>query len=266
MRPTYGRVSRHGAMALSWSMDKLGPMCRSIEDCALVFAAIHGADGLDPTAHTLPFDWDSGADLEHLRVGFLAASFQREDEEYDTRDLDLATLETLRELGHELIPLEMPDFPIKALELIMYAEGVVAFHELTLSNRDDLMVRQVKDAYPNANRQARFIPAVEYIQANRARTLLMQQMAEMMRDVDVVMTPARDPDALLGTNLTGHPCSVVPNGFRETGTPSGITFIGQLYRDAETMALAHAYQRSTDFHHRHPALDNHPSVATRATP
>ncbi len=257
-RPTFGRVSRAGAMALSWSMDKIGPMCRSVEDCALVFAAIHGADGIDPSARDLPFSWDAYRDPRGLRVGYLEAAFEA-DEEYANRVFDLETLRVVREdLGVYLEPMQMPDFPIEAIGFVLMAEAAAAFDELTRSGRDDELTRQTPRSWPNSFRTARMIPAVEYIQANRARTLYMQQFAEAMRGFDVVVAPSFRKGVVGATNLTGHPCVVVPNGFEDDGTPVSISFIGNLYRDSEALALAHAYQQATDFHRQHPALEGLP--------
>lgn len=258
LRPTFGRVSRHGAMALSWSMDKLGPLCRTVEDCALVFQALLGRDGLDTTVVDRPFRWDPHLDATTLRVGYVKSLFEREpedDEEREWMDKDRATLETLERLGVHLVPMELPDLPVEALSFILSAEAAAAFDELTRSNRDALLVRQIEQAWPNVFRQARMIPAVEYVQANRVRTLLMQEMARTLEGFDVYVCPSFGGDNLLLTNLTGHPSVVLPNGFREDGTPTSITFMGDLYAEGETLALAHAYQQATDFHRRHPDLD-----------
>ncbi|MCR4438801.1 MAG: amidase [bacterium] len=254
LRPTFGRVSRFGAMALSWSMDKLGPICRSVEDCALVFQAIYGPDGKDLTVVDVPFAWDARADLRKIRVGFVQSAFEdpRRDQEAALRDA--AVLDTLRSLGVDLVPVALPDLPVEALQFILNAEAAAAFDELTRSNRDDLMVRQVKNAWPNVFRHSRLIPAVEYIQANRVRTLLMQEMAKVMAQVDVYVVPTFGGNNLLLTNLTGHPCVVVPNGFTEKGTPTSITFVGKLFGEADLLRVAKAYQDATDFHLRHPAL------------
>ena len=257
-RPTFGRVSRAGAMALSWSMDKIGPMCRSVEDCALVFAAIHGADGIDPSARDAAFSWDAYSDINSLRLGYLEAAFEA-DEEYTNRAFDLQTLRVLREdLGMYLEPVQMPDFPVEAIGFVLMAEAAAAFDDLTRSGRDDELTRQTRGSWPNSFRTARLIPAVEYIQANRARTLYMQQFAEALRDFDVVVAPSFRNDVVGATNLTGHPCVVVPNGFENDGTPVSISFIGNLYRDAEALKVAHAYQQATDFHQQHPILENLP--------
>lgn len=253
LRPTFGRVSRHGAMALSWTMDKIGPICRSVEDCAVVFNAIHGADPMDRTAVTQPFQWDpAGIDLSSLRIGYIRSAFE---EERDNKAFDDETINVLRALGANLVPVELPDYPMQMLSLFYRAEAAAAFDELTRSGRDELLVRQVKDAWPNVFRAARLIPAVEYIQANRLRTLLMQGMADLMSQVDLYIAPSFS-DTLLLTNLTGHPAVVVPNGFSAEGIPaSSITFIGDIYGEATTLAVAKMYQDATDFHLRRPAMN-----------
>jgi len=257
LRPTFGRVSRHGAMALSWSMDKLGPMCRNVEDCALVFDAIYGPDGNDLTVVDLPFNWDAGLDIKKLRIGYVKSAFEEDRENIEWKALDEATLETLRsKLNLNLIPIELPDYPVDALSFILSAEAAAAFDDLTRSTRDDLMVRQIKNAWPNVFRQARTIPAVEYIQANRLRTMVMQAMTEVMSKVDVYVCPSYGGSNLLLTNLTGHPCVVLPNGFTEKGTPTSITFMGNLFGEAETLAVAKAVHDATKFHLRHPLLDS----------
>lgn len=255
LRPTFGRVSRHGAMALSWSMDKLGPMCRGTEDCALVMHSIHGDDGLDPAARQIPFDWDPDFDIRELRIGYLASAFERDDDEYTTRAQDHAVLSALADLGVDPTPVQMPDFPISALSTILDVEAATAFDELTLSNRDDLLVRQVKNAWPNANCQARFVPAVEYLQANRARTELMRRFDQATREIDVLVTPPYASGILLTTNLTGHPAVVMPHGFRDDGTPVGITFVGAIDADAPALAVAHAVECSGVIDRRRPDLE-----------
>jgi Asp-tRNA(Asn)/Glu-tRNA(Gln) amidotransferase A subunit family amidase len=264
LRPTFGRVSRHGAMALSWSMDKLGPMCRGVEDCALVFAAIQGADGIDSTAVERPFVWDAGLDVRRLRVGYLKSAFERElefdddDTEEDRArarewlEIDLAAIDALGALGVELIPIELPDLPVSALSFFLSAEAGAAFDELTRSGRDDLLVRQIENAWPNVFRQARTIPAVEYIQANRVRTLLMRNMERVLDGLDCWVAPSFGGANLLLTNLTGHPAVVVPNGFTSDSTPTSFTINGRLFGECEILALARAYQELTGFHHRHP--------------
>jgi len=251
LRPTFGRVSRAGAMALSWSMDKLGPICRTVEDCVLVLDAIRGPDGLDQTVRDLPFNYDASVDLGSLRIGYLKADF---DLDSSCMEQNRRALRTLRDLGAELIRIELPDLPVYPLAITLSAEAAAAFDELTRSNRDDLMVRQIKKAWPNVFRSSRFIPAVEYIQANRHRTRLINAMAEMMKDIDLYVAPTFEGDNLLLTNLTGHPCVVVPNGFDEEGGPVSITFMGNLFDDANVAAVAWKFQQATGFHLQHPPL------------
>jgi Asp-tRNA(Asn)/Glu-tRNA(Gln) amidotransferase A subunit family amidase len=249
LRPTFGRVSRTGAMALSWSMDKIGPICRTVEDCAIVFNAIIGPDGIDRTVIDLPFDYDPKVNLKRLRIGYLKKLFEGD---YPNRENDRATLDKLRELGADLIPVELPDYPIEALSFILNAEAAAAFDELTRSGRDSLMVRQIKDAWPNVFRAARFIPAVEYIQANRVRYMIIQDMERL--GVDVYVAPSFEGNNLLLTNLTGHPCVVLPNGFDEQGSPTSISFIGNLYDEGTLLAVAKAYQDAGGFYEKHPPL------------
>lgn len=253
LRPTFGRVSRYGAMALAWSMDKLGPICRSAEDCALVFEAIHGADGKDQSARDLPFYWDPELSLSELRIGYYRSAFEREDENYRWKELDARALETVRSLGTDPIPVELPDqFPVNALRIILNAEAAATFDQLTRDNRDDLLVRQGRGAWPNLFRQSRFIPAVEYIQANRIRTMLMGALEAALDGIDVFITPSYRPRVLLTTNLTGHPAVTLPHGFWEDGTPTSISFIGKLFGETELLTVAHAFQRATDYHLQRP--------------
>lgn len=277
LRPTFGRVSRYGCMALAWSMDKIGPMARSVEDCALVFDAIRGRDGLDPAAvDGPPFSWPLPGGIRSLRVGFVPSLFD-DPEEPDTADLepqqarqareewrreiewralDRRTLDVLRGIGFDLVPVELPDeYPVSALSLILTAEAAAAFDDLTRSGRDDLLVRQAENAWPNVFRQAQLIPAVEYLRANRIRTLAMRAMERQVENVDVFVAPTFAGDHLLLTNLTGHPAVVLPNGFRaEDGTPTSITFTGRLFGEGPLLAVAHAYQQATEFHRRRPPL------------
>jgi Asp-tRNA(Asn)/Glu-tRNA(Gln) amidotransferase A subunit family amidase len=251
LRPTYGRVSRTGAMALSWSMDKIGPITRCTEDLAIVFNAIYGPDGIDPTLYDVPFNYSPSIDLNGLKIGYLKDDF---DKQYDFHQNDSITLSKLKELGAELIPVELPKLPVNDLAIILNAEAGAAFDELTRSNNDDQLVRQIKDAWPNVFRSSRFIPAVEYINANRIRTLLIQQMQKLMNEVDLFIAPSWEGDSSLLTNLSGHPCVVVPNGFSEKGTPTSITFIGRLFDEGRLIEFAKLYQEATDFHKKHPAM------------
>jgi Asp-tRNA(Asn)/Glu-tRNA(Gln) amidotransferase A subunit family amidase len=252
LRPTYGRVSRAGAMALSWSMDKIGPICRTVEDCAVVFNAIYGPDGVDQTVVDLPFNYNPTVKLSQLRIGYLQSAFERDTTNKANNE---AVLAKLRELGAKLTPIELPDYPINDLSFILSAEAAAAFDELTRSGKDELLVRQIRNAWPNAFRASRFIPAVEYIQANRVRHLVIQAMAKLMENIDVYVAPSFGGNNLLLTNLTGHPCVVLPNGFDKRGSPTSISFMGRLYDEATTLAVAKAYQDATDFHRKHPPLN-----------
>ena len=251
LRPTYGRVSRTGAMALSWSMDKIGPICRTAEDLAIVFNAIHGLDDVDQTLYDVPFNYNPEINLKELKVGYLKSDF---DKQYDFHINDSLTLAKLKELGVKLIPVELPKFPVNDLAIILSAEAGAAFDDLTRSNRDDLLVRQIKNAWPNVFRASRFIPAVEYINANRVRYLLIQEMKKLMDEFDIIIAPSWEGDSSILTNLSGHPCVVLPNGFSKSGTPTSITFLGRLFDEGRLITFAKAYQDATDFHKKHPAL------------
>ncbi|MEN8005867.1 MAG: amidase [Candidatus Krumholzibacteriota bacterium] len=253
LRPTFGRVSRAGAMALSWTMDKIGPIARSAADCAVVFDAIRGSDPRDPTSIDAPFPYRYDQDLSGLRIGYLKSAF---DEEYPGRELDHEAMRELRYRGVDLVPLE---FPLKEmginpsdLAIILTVEAGAAFQDLTLSGRDDELVRQVRFAWPNVFRTAQFIPAVEYVQANRHRTRLMAMMNEVFREVDVYLTPSLAGDSLLITNLTGHPQVVVPAGFTGEESPHSLSFVGRLYDEATLLAVARTFQEITSWHEKTP--------------
>ena len=248
LRPTFGTVSKAGAMALSWSMDKLGPMCRSVDDCALIYSVMKGSDGLDLSVVDVPFQVPIKKELGSLRIGYIESAFK----DTNTTDNDRAVLTRLRELGFTLIPIELPEFPTSSLSFLLNVEAAAAFDEMTRTNTDDELVRQVKWAWPNVFRTARHVPAVEYVQANRARVILSQKMFELFKSIDLYVVPSFWGDNLLRTNLTGHPCVVIPNGFNEKGSPTSISFIGDLYRDGEVVAVAHAYQRGTSWHKKYP--------------
>ncbi len=249
LRPTYGRVSRTGAMTLSASNDKIGPMCRTVEDCAVVFNAIYGPDGIDQTVYDVPFNYDSRTKLKGLRIGYLKKDFERAH-----RTNDLAAIAKLQAMGLDLTPVELPDFPAQALDLVLEVEAASAFDELTLSGRDDLMAQQGDYAWPGIFRRARFVPAVEYIQANRIRYELVQAMARMFQGFDVIVSPSFDGDCNYLTNQSGYPCVVAPDGFSNRGIPTSISFIGNLFGEAQALVVAKAYQDSTDFHKQHPDL------------
>jgi Asp-tRNA(Asn)/Glu-tRNA(Gln) amidotransferase A subunit family amidase len=252
LRPTYGRVSRTGAMALSWSMDKIGPLCRTAEDCALVFDAIEGPDGIDQTLHDAPFNYDPKVNWKTLRIGYLKMAF---DSARGNKAANDSVLAVLRTLGAKLIPIELPKIPVDGLGIILDAEAAAAFDDLTRSGKDDSMVRQMKGAWPNSFRSSRFIPAVEYIEANRIRYLVIQEMQKLMGNIDVYVAPSFGGSNLLLTNLTGHPCVVLPDGFTKEGTPTSITFTGQLFGEAKLLAVAKAFQDATDYHLKHPKLE-----------
>jgi Asp-tRNA(Asn)/Glu-tRNA(Gln) amidotransferase A subunit family amidase len=220
-----------------------------VEDCAVVFDAIRGADEKDQSIIEAPFNFDAAMDIKSLKIGYTEALFEQE---YPGREFDLQTLEVFKKQGIELIPVELPDYPVEAQSIILTAEAAAAFDQLTLTGRDSLLVRQIKNAWPNVFRSSRFIPAVEYIQANRARYQVIQQMAEVMQEIDAYIVPSFGGDNLLLTNLTGHPCVVLPNGFEEDGTPVSISFVGDLFGEAELLSVAKWYQDKTDFHLKHP--------------
>jgi Asp-tRNA(Asn)/Glu-tRNA(Gln) amidotransferase A subunit family amidase len=261
LRPTFGRVSRYGAMALSWSMDKIGPITRSAEDASIVLAAIQGPDGRDGSVREAQFFPVAPVDVKGWRVGYLKSAFDREKEPADknesgrARHDDSHVLDELKALGVELVPIELPHaLPAGDLLTILTAEAATAFDELTRDGRDAQMVWQAPEAWPNIFRAARLIPAVEYIRANRLRTALMRDMQKLMDSVDLYVAPSFGNESLVITNLTGHPALVAPSGFDPDGMPQTITFTGQLYGEAELVALADAWQRSTEYHRRHPQL------------
>jgi Asp-tRNA(Asn)/Glu-tRNA(Gln) amidotransferase A subunit family amidase len=245
LRPTFGRVSRAGCMTLCWTMDKIGPICRSVEDAALVFGAIHGADPADPTAVDRPFDWPGKVDLKGLKVGYIEG--QRKADER-------AELKALKDLGCELVPIKLPQQEaLRIVSTILNAECTAAFDELPRGG--------IRDGYGAAWRgtfqQGQFITAVEYIRANRLRTQLMEKMAEVMKTVDVYV----GGNDLQITNLTGHPSVCLPNGLvkgrgeNAVETPSALVFTGQIHGETTLMAVAHAYQQATGHHLKRPPMD-----------
>ncbi len=303
LRPTFGYVPRTGAMALSWTMDKLGPICRAVEDCAAVLEAICGPDGKDLSVRDAAFNWNADLDWKALRVGYLKQGFepdpppapekttadetaeekkQREHHEqqrsayrarraYD-RKYDLAALDKLRSMGIDLIPLELPRLPYGAMTPLLTAEAAAAFDDLTTTGRDQLLTEQGPEDWPNAFRVARFYPAVEYIQANRARSLAIREMSKLFEKADVIVA-STNSEQLVVTNLTGHPAVIVPNGLRGNdaplppavdtgdddqiggpGTPVSITFLAGHYQDAKLCAFARTYQQATGFEKLHPKL------------
>lgn len=250
LRPTFGRVSRTGAMALSWSMDKVGPICRSALDCAIVLDAIRGSDLADKHVRNAAFNYSAATDLKKLKIGYLRSAFEAD---YPGKSNDAASLEVLRTMGLNLVPIELPDqVPVQALRIMLIAEAAASFDELTRSNRDDELTDQRKQAWPNAFRAARFIPAVEYINASRIRQNLIESYYEKTKEFDVIVSPSFANNQLLITNLTGHPCVVVPNGFNDQGSPTSISFLGRLFGEASVVSLARAYQEATDWEEKIP--------------
>ena len=224
LRPTFGRVPRTGAMALSWSMDKLGPICRTVEDCAIVFNQIYGKDGKDLSVMDAPFVFDgTKKDLKGIKIGYLQKDFEGK---YANKSQDSLTLLMMKKLGADLIPLELPSLPSNDISFLLSVESAAAFDDLTRSNRDDLMVRQTKNAWGNTFRAARFVPAVEYIQANRHRSLLIQDFHTKLKDLDVYLSPAFASKNLTMTNLTGHPCVVFTQRISQRRSPHEYHFYG----------------------------------------
>jgi Asp-tRNA(Asn)/Glu-tRNA(Gln) amidotransferase A subunit family amidase len=253
LRPTFGTVSRHGAMVLCWSLDKIGPMCRSAEDAAIVYAYIHGTDGNDPSAIRHTFNYTGKTDFSKLRIAYAENFFKRMDSNAHERKV----LDVYRSLGAKLQPINFPDsamYPVNFISIILAAESAAAFDELTRTNRDDLIERQDKDFWPNTFRAARTIPAVEYINANRYRSILCKKMNDFMKNYDVLIVPTFAGRQLSITNLTGHPVVVMPAGFSSNGSPLSITLIGNLYDEATILAAAKAFQDKTNFNKKHPPL------------
>jgi Asp-tRNA(Asn)/Glu-tRNA(Gln) amidotransferase A subunit family amidase len=302
LRPTFGLVPRTGAMALSWTMDKLGPLARCVEDCSLILEAISGPDGADLSAAPVSYT-RSSLDWRTLRIGYLKSEFdrpaplqlaeardgesqndkktreehnqsmrtERARRDYDRR-YELAALDKLRAMGVSLVPVELPKLPWEAMTPLLTAEAAAAFDDLTRSGRDRLLTEQGPEDWPNDFRVARFYPAVEYIQANRARTLAVRQVSALFDRVDIIVTPSTSAQ-LIATNLTGHPALILPNGLRGKdapqppalddgdhddiggpGTPVSLTFLAAHYQEAALVAFAAAYQKATGFDRLHPSL------------
>ena len=274
LRPTFGRVPRTGAMALSWTMDKLGPLCRSVEDCAIVLDAIYGPDGQDNSVIPAGYHWNAELSPKTLRVGYVKSAFDTPVTDpadakrtmHATKPFDDAALDVFRRLGINLVPVTLPDLPYDAMRIILTAEAAAAFDDLTRSNRDSELVQQGKFDWPNTFRTSRFIPAVDYVNANRLRSVAIQKWDDLMRTVDVIVTPtgAANLSQLVATNLTGHPAVIVPNGFRDDGTPVSLTFLGGLFEEAKMLAVARAYQEATGFHLKHPIVPLTPPAPTPA--
>lgn len=245
LRPTFGRVGRHGAMALSWSMDKLGPMCRTLDDAALVFSAIVHRDARDEESVDVPWSDPGPADVQGLRVGFTPGAL-------GGGDAELALLAELEGVGCEIVEVTLPDLPSGDLLFVLSAEAATAFDALTRSGADDELARQVADAWPNVFRQSRLIPAVEYLRAQRVRRGVIEQVERVFTDIDVLVHGPTDH--LVTFNLTGHPSAIAPWTLREDATPRAVAFTAGLYEDARLLAVAAAWQRATAYHRAHPEL------------
>ncbi len=269
LRPTYGRVSRYGAMGLSWTMDKIGPICRSVEDCALVLNAIYGPDGHDVTTIDAPFDWNPAVPLTNLKIGYLKAEFERvpggggggrgannpnaAQNAADRKKLYDGALEALRKAGAKLEEAELPQTNAQQIVFLLQAEAAAAFDDITRDGRVTQLRSQGAGDWPNSFRTSRVIPAVEYIRAQRGRTLLQQQMDEFMQKWDVLVVP-QGTATLTITNLTGHPQVAVPCGF-VNNAPQSIIFTGRLYEEGTPLRVALAFEQATDWHTMHPKMD-----------
>jgi len=247
LRPTFGRVARTGAMPLCWSLDKIGPICRTVEDAALVLAAIHGADEGDPSSVDCGFDYDGRRDLSGLKVGYSPRWFEGQG-----RDGDRRALGALRGLGLELVEVDLPDLPYSLLYTILNVEAAAAFEALTRSHRDDLLVRQSGGAWPNLFRKAWYVPAVEWLQLDRLRRQAMEGLAGVFDSVDLVSAPSFGNPLLVATNFTGHPSLTLRTGFREDQTPTGTTLWGRLFDEGTLCRVGVALERELRVWDRRP--------------
>ncbi len=273
LRPTYGRVSRYGAMGLSWTMDKIGPMCRGVEDCAAALHAIYGPDGKDITVGDAPFNWNPDTNISTLRIGYLKTEFegtggpgggpgggpanpnpQQRQAAEQRREVYKTALAVLEKAGAKLVPIELPKFSAGPLRYILSAEAAAAFDDITRDGRVNQLSGQGPGDWPNTFRTSRFIPAVEYLRAQRARTLLMHEMEKLMSQWDVFVSPAPGSASLLVTNLTGHPAVVLPCGF-VNDLPAAIMFTGGVYDEVSPLRVALAFERATKWHTMHPKMD-----------
>ncbi len=251
LRPTFGAVSRSGFMTLSWSMDKVGPICRSALDCAIVYDYIRGADGKDRSARDVGFTSPMAVPVTDLKIGYFNELFEADTSKH--RHNNLRSLEELKAMGIALEPIALPgDFPFSVFDIILRAESGAFFDELLLSKRDGILEEQDKGSRANSLRQSRFIPAVEYLQANRHRARLIEKMHELLKGYDVVVSPTFAGRQLLITNLTGHPALSLPNGWDTKGRPTSITLVGNYFGEGKILALASAYQQAYTYHGQVP--------------
>lgn len=251
LRPTFGSVSRSGAMTLAWSLDKAGPICRSAEDAAIVFNYLHGTDGKDAAAVNMPFNYTGKADLSKMKIAYARNYFGKK----DTLGNENAVLDVFRKAGAKLIPVDFPDSGIYNFDIIgivIGSESAAAFDGFTRTGLDDKMTRQGKGEWPNYFRASRFIPAVEYINANRHRYQLMQKVNDVIEKYDVIICPTWAGNQAAITNLTGNPAISIPTGFDKKNSPTSITLVGKLYDEATILAIAKVYQDATQWNKMHP--------------
>ena len=256
LRPTFGSISRTGAMALSYSLDKIGPICRSAADAAIVFNYIHGTDGKDGSAVNKPFNYDPTKNIKKLKIAYAKNYF---DKIKDTSRNEFKVLEVFKKLGVQLIPVNFPDsgvYNINIMDVVIGVECAAQFDEMTRLNIDDQLTRQTKYDWPNQFRTARFVPAVEYVNAQRHRYTLMQKVNEVIQKYDVIICPSKgDGNQSAITNLTGHPVVCLPTGFdKKLNLPTGISFVGNLYDESTLLTIANAYQGATHWNQLHPNL------------
>ena len=262
LRPTYGRVARTGAMTLCWSLDKLGPMTRSVEDAMLVLQAITGPDAGDLDSVPSKLDFDAGASVKGLRVGYFPAWMNGR----GATDVDRAALDTVKKLGMVPVEVSIPDWPYDSLELILFAEAGAAFEEITLDHELDQLKMQVADAWPNSFRQSRFLSAVDFVQADRLRRKVAMEMARVFSEVDLLLVPSLRDEMLTITNFTGHPSLTLRAGFVQVSqarsdwapdsehplpkfspprrVPHGVTLIGRLFEEGTVAQAGLALERS----------------------
>jgi Asp-tRNA(Asn)/Glu-tRNA(Gln) amidotransferase A subunit family amidase len=262
LRPTYGRVARTGAMTLCWSLDKLGPMARSVEDTLLVLQAISGPDAGDVSSVPSKLDFDASASVEGLRVGYFPEWMKQN----PATDVDRAALETIRKIGMVPVEVSLPNWSYDSLDLILFAEGAASFEELTLSHAIDQLKVQTFDAWPNLFRQSRFLSAVDFVQADRMRRKVAQEMARLVYLVDLLIVPSLRDEMLTITNFTGHPSLTLRAGFVEVSearsdwapdpsrqlpkfspprrVPHGVTLIGRLFDEGTLAAAGLALERA----------------------
>jgi Asp-tRNA(Asn)/Glu-tRNA(Gln) amidotransferase A subunit family amidase len=255
LRPTYGRVSRYGCMTLRWTLDKVGPMTRSVRDAALVLEAIAGPDGRDETVPDLTFAWNGRRDIKNLRVGYVESELTGAAGDADAaarRPIYEAALEVYRKAGARAVPITLPELPAGAIYAILNAEAGAMFDELTRSGAINELADKGPNSRANQLRATRFIPAVEYIRAQRVRTLLLHQMNAVFENVDVFLAPTSS-DSVTMTNLTGHPAIVLPGGFVD-GLPVGVMLTGKWWDEPTLLTAAAAFEAATSWHTAHPKL------------